>query len=127
MAPVGPAGPAASGASAAIAEARRQLGKPYQWAGGGPGSFDCSGLTAWAWRAGGVSLGHSTYAQWDETRHVSLGDIQPGDLIFYGSDLHHVTMYTGGGMMIEAPFTGADVREVAVRYDGIAGIGRVGA
>jgi cell wall-associated NlpC family hydrolase len=80
----------------------------------------------WAWRAGGVSLSHSTYAQWDETTHIPISQMQPGDLIFYGSDLHHVAMYTGGGMMIEAPHTGANVREVAVRYDGIQGIGRVG-
>src|SRR5436305_1139969 len=60
------------GASAAIAEAQRQIGKPYEWGAAGPGSFDCSGLTMWAWRAGGVSLPHYTKAQYDATTHVSL-------------------------------------------------------
>src|SRR4051812_19964773 len=122
----GPAPASAPGAASAIAEARRHIGQPYRWGGAGPDSYDCSGLTMVAWRAGGVVLDHSTYAQWDETTHVSLGDIQPGDLIFYGRDLHHVALYSGGGMMIEAPYTGADVREIAVRYNGISGIGRPG-
>jgi cell wall-associated NlpC family hydrolase len=120
-----PLPPPGKGADAAIAEARRQLGKPYKWGGAGPDRFDCSGLTMWAWRAGGVSLSHSTYAQWDETTHIPISQMQPGDLIFFGSDLHHMAMYTGGGMMIEAPHSGANVREVAVRYGDLYGVGRV--
>jgi cell wall-associated NlpC family hydrolase len=102
------------GADAAIAEARRQLGKPYEWGAAGPGSFDCSGLTMWAWRAGGVSLPHYTMDQYNATTHVPLSDIQPGDLIFFGSDFHHVGLYVGGGQMIEAPHSGADVRYASI-------------
>jgi cell wall-associated NlpC family hydrolase len=103
-----------NGAAAAIAEAQRQLGKPYQWGAAGPNSFDCSGLTMWAWRAAGVSLPHYTVAQYNATTHVSLGAIQPGDLLFYGSDMHHVGLYVGNGQMIEAPHSGTNVRYASI-------------
>lgn len=120
-APSGPPPPVGHGASAAIAEAQRQIGKPYQWGAAGPDSFDCSGLTMWAWRAGGVSLPHYTKAQYDATTHVSLSDLQPGDLVFFGSDFHHMGLYVGNGQMIEAPHTGAYVRYASIyRSDLIA-------
>jgi cell wall-associated NlpC family hydrolase len=102
------------GASAAIAEAQRQIGKPYSWGAAGPDSFDCSGLTMWAWRAGGVSLPHYTKAQYDATTHVALSELQPGDLVFFGSDFHHEGLYVGGGQMIEAPHSGANVRYASI-------------
>src|SRR4051812_28534953 len=112
---------AGHGASAAIAEAQRQIGKPYHWGAAGPSSFDCSGLTMWAWRAGGVSLPHYTKAQYDATTHVPLSQLQPGDLVFFGSDFHHEGLYVGGGQMIEAPHTGANVRYASIyRSDLIA-------
>jgi peptidoglycan DL-endopeptidase CwlO len=116
-APAAPAGPAPSakgGAGAAIAEAQRQLGKPYAWGAAGPNAFDCSGLTAWAWRAGGVSLPHFSGAQYSSTTHISMSAIQPGDLIFYESPDQHVALYVGGGQIIHAPHAG-DV----VRYDSL--------
>jgi len=103
-----------SGAAAAIAFARAQIGKPYLWGGAGPDAFDCSGLTMRAWEAGGVSLPHYARAQYANTAHVAIADLQPGDLVFYGSDLHHVGLYVGGGQMIDAPTTGE-----FVRYDNI--------
>jgi peptidoglycan DL-endopeptidase CwlO len=118
--------PVGRGAAAAVAEARRQIGKPYVWAAAGPDSFDCSGLTQWAWRAGGVRLSHSTYAQWDETPHIPVSALQPGDLVFFGDDLHHVAIYSGGGMMIEAPYTGTTVRETVLRTKDLAGASRPG-
>jgi len=118
--------PVGRGAAAAVAEARRQIGKPYVWAAAGPDSFDCSGLTQWAWRAGGVALSHSTYMQWDETTHIPVSALQPGDLVFYGADLHHVAIYSGGGMMIEAPYTGTTVRVTALRTSDLAGASRPG-
>jgi cell wall-associated NlpC family hydrolase len=121
--PLGPAPPVGHGASAAVATARAQIGKPYVYGAAGPDSFDCSGLTMYAWQAGGVSLSHSSQAQYNETTHVSAADIQPGDLLFYYSDIHHVAMYSGGGMMIEAAHTGTNVHEVPMR-DGYVGIGR---
>ena len=95
-----------------MAAAQSQLGVPYQWGAESPGvAFDCSGLTEWAWGQAGVQLDHYTGAQYDETAHVSLADIQPGDLLFYGVNAsEHVAMYIGGGMMVDAPYTGAFVR-----------------
>jgi cell wall-associated NlpC family hydrolase len=98
------------GASTAIAYARAQIGKPYQWGAAGPDTFDCSGLTMRAWGAAGVSLPHYTRAQYAGTAHVAIANLQPGDLVFFGSDLHHVGLYIGGGQMIEAPSTGEFVR-----------------
>ncbi|MEA2484385.1 MAG: peptidoglycan DL-endopeptidase CwlO, partial [Thermoleophilaceae bacterium] len=103
-------GPASGRAGAAVAEAYNKLGSPYEWGAEGPSRFDCSGLTMWAWARGGVSLPHSSQAQYDELPHVSQADIQPGDLTFYGSPIHHVGLYIGGGQMINAPHTGDVVR-----------------
>ena len=114
--PSGPAPVANGGAGAAIAEAQRQLGKPYSWGGGGPGSFDCSGLTAWAWRAGGVSLPHFSGAQYSSTTHIPMSAIQPGDLIFYESPSQHVALYVGGGQIIHAPSAGSVVRYDSLYY-----------
>jgi len=105
------------GASAAIAYARQQIGKPYQYAGTGPGSFDCSGLTMMAWAAGGVSMSHGSQAQYLAFPKVPISQLQPGDLVFFGSSgpsNHHVGLYIGGGTMIEAPHSGAYVRYTTI-------------
>ena len=120
-----PAPPQGKGAAHAVAVARAQIGKPYRWAGSGPDSFDCSGLTMYAWRAAGVSLPHSTYAQWAATPHISRSDLQPGDLVYF-SGLNHMAIYSGGGMMIEAPHTGLNVREVPLRTSDFYGASRPG-
>jgi cell wall-associated NlpC family hydrolase len=99
-------GPASGRAKIAVAEAYRQLGKPYRWGAAGPDSFDCSGLTMWAWGHAGVSLPHSSRGQYGYGRHVSRSDLQPGDLVFFGSPIHHVGIYVGGGRYIAAPHTG---------------------
>ncbi len=116
-------------AGAAVAEAKKQLGKPYKWAGSGPESFDCSGLTSWAWRVGaGRSLPHSSRAQYSATSRVAMGDIAPGDLLFYGSSvgsIHHVGIYSGGGYMVDAPETGRNVQYVPAFRKDLVGIGRI--
>ena len=92
---------------------RAQIGKPYRYAGAGPDSFDCSGLTMMAWRQGGVSMTHGSQAQWASFPKVPIPNLQPGDLVFFGSSgpsNHHVGLYIGGGTMIEAPHTGTFVR-----------------
>ena len=70
-----------------------------------------------AWRQAGVYLSHYTGAQWAETARVAVSDLRPGDLVFFGSSgetSHHMGLYIGGGRMIEAPYTGATVREASI-------------
>ena len=122
----GPAPPAASGADAAVAFARRQVGKSYQWGGDGPDAYDCSGLTMMSWRAGGVSLPHSSSAQYSATTRVAISEIEPGDLLFYGSPIHHVGIYVGGGQMVEAPHEGVPVRYASIYRSDLVGVGRPG-
>lgn len=86
--------------------ARRYLGRPYQWAASGPSSFDCSGFTMFVYAQVGVSLPHSSRAQISAGERVSRANLQPGDLVFFGSPIHHVGIYVGDGMMIHSPHTG---------------------
>src|SRR6266496_1520300 len=116
---------ASGGAAKAVAYAKAQVGKPYSYGGTGPGSFDCSGLTMMAWAQAGVSLPHSSSAQYSATRRVSAGELQPGDLIFYYSPISHVAIYVGGGMQVAATHTGDYVRLQAL-HTGITGYGRPG-
>ena len=114
------------GAQAAVDAALSQLGKPYVWAAAGPDSYDCSGLTMWAWARAGVSLPHNSGMQYAATPRVDRSDWQPGDLLFFGSPIHHVGMYIGNNQMVEAPYTGAQVRiNSAIRSDYV-GAGRPG-
>jgi peptidoglycan DL-endopeptidase CwlO len=103
--------PAASGkVGGALAWAYAQLGKPYHYGGAGPRSFDCSGLTMRAFAAAGISLPHSAAAQQHAGRRVPLAQLQPGDLVFWGSPAYHVGIYVGAGRIIDAPHTGTDVQ-----------------
>jgi len=116
----------AGGASTAIAWAQREIGKPYVWAAAGPDSFDCSGLMMFVWGKAGVSLPHSAQGQYDVTTHVSVSQLQPGDLVFYDSPvIGHVGIYVGGGQMIVADHTGTDIRYASIYRSGIIGGGRV--
>lgn len=117
--------PVSGGAAKAVAYAKAQVGKPYSFGGSGPGSFDCSGLTMMAWAQAGVSLPHSSSAQYGATRRISSGDLQPGDLIFYYSPISHVAIFVGGGMQVAATHTGDFVRLQAL-HSGITGYGRPG-
>jgi cell wall-associated NlpC family hydrolase len=117
-------GPATGSAAAAVKYAYAQLGKPYVWGGAGPNSFDCSGLTMMSWNAAGVSLPHNAAMQQSDVPSVSLSALQPGDLIFFGSPAFHVGIYIGGGNMIQAPHTGADVEITPVSYMSPSGAGR---
>lgn len=98
-----------SDANAAIAYARAQIGKWYQWGATGPNTFDCSGLTMRAAQAGGVKIGRVTAQQIFNGVEVKKADLQPGDLVF--PEPTHVQLYSGNGFIIEAPQTGERVRE----------------
>ena len=113
--PVAASGPVVASSDAAqtaIDVAMAQRGKPYVWAASGPGSFDCSGLTAYAYKAAGISLPHSSALQSRMGQAVSRAALQPGDLVFFYSPVSHVGIYIGNGQMVHAPTSG-DVVKVA--------------
>ncbi|KJY39129.1 MULTISPECIES: C40 family peptidase [unclassified Streptomyces] len=109
-----PAAPAANGsrAAAAIAAAESKLGAPYVYGATGPNSFDCSGLTGWAYAQAGVSLPRTSQEQANAGTRIGsdISQAQPGDLVIFYGDRHHVGIYVGGGQVIHAPKPGASVR-----------------
>jgi cell wall-associated NlpC family hydrolase len=106
-----PSGVDASGRAAiAVHYAMAQVGKAYVYGAAGPSAFDCSGLMMRAWGQAGISLPHSSSAQYGVGRHVSSNELQPGDLVFYYSPISHVAMYIGNGLIVEAANPGAGVR-----------------
>jgi cell wall-associated NlpC family hydrolase len=105
-----------------------QLGDSYSWGAAGPSRFDCSGLTMYAWGKAGVSLSHSSAAQFGEGRRVSRANLMPGDLVFFGtSSIHHVGMYIGNGKMVHAPNPSKPVQVNDIDYmSGYSGAVRPG-
>jgi cell wall-associated NlpC family hydrolase len=125
----------AQGASAAQGNeaadwALSQLGKPYQWGAAGPNTYDCSGLTMMAWAHAGVQLQHWTGFQWPSGPHIPISQLRRGDLVFYATDtsapatIHHVGIYIGNGQMVDAPYTGVDVRIDSIFWPGLIGATR---
>jgi cell wall-associated NlpC family hydrolase len=120
----------ADGAAAqtAVDTAMAQRGKPYVWAAGGPRSFDCSGLTQYAFKAAGIDLPHSSRMQSQMGSAVSRGDLRPGDLVFFYSPVSHVGIYIGDGQMVHAPTSGDVVKVAPVdALGGYAGARRIAA
>jgi cell wall-associated NlpC family hydrolase len=139
----GGSAPAVRGGSAAVQRvidrAMSQLGVQYVWGGGngrGPSTgipdafgspldrvgFDCSGLMLYAFNGVGVSLPRVSRNQYDAGRKVPVSEIRPGDMVFYrngDAPIHHVAMYIGNGRVVEAPYTGADVRVAPLRTRGL--------
>lgn len=95
--------------STAASYALAQVGKSYVFGAAGPDAFDCSGLTMSAWASAGVGLPHSAAAQYSSTPRVDSSSLIPGDLVFFYSDLHHVGIYVGNGMMVHAANPGDGV------------------
>ena len=118
--------PASGRAAIAVRAAYTRLGMPYVWGAGGPTAFDCSGLTSWAWAQAGVYLPHSSAAQFNSGPRVAQSALQPGDLVFFYSPIHHVGIYVGGGNMIDAPHTGTVVAVRPVFWANYVGAVRPG-
>ena len=94
----------------AVAYAKAQVGKAYVYGAAGPDAFDCSGLTMAAWSEAGVSLPHSSSAQYSSGPQISESELQPGDLVFYYSPISHVGMYIGNGQIVNALNPGSGVQ-----------------
>ncbi|MCJ7691706.1 MAG: NlpC/P60 family protein [Clostridiaceae bacterium] len=104
-------GAASISSNAIVAYASNFLGTHYVWGANGPSSFDCSGFTVYVFRHFGVSLTRTTYTQIKQGSYVSRGDLEPGDLIFFGTGTpHHVGIYVGNNSYIHAPHTGDVVK-----------------
>ena len=101
--------PASGRAAAAVAYAMAQVGDAYVYGAMGENAFDCSGLTMRAWAQAGVSLPHSSSAQFGSGPRVPASDLQPGDLVFYYSPISHVGIYIGNGMIVHAANPGTGV------------------
>lgn len=121
----GPVAAPTSRAAAAVAYAYQKLGSPYVWGATGPHAFDCSGLVQAAYRAAGISLPRTTYAQIGAGRRVPRAELRPGDLVFFYSGISHVGIYVGKGQMIHAPNPSAPVRLAPVDQMPFAGATRV--
>jgi hypothetical protein len=105
----------------AVAFAKAQLGKWYQYGATGPNTYDCSGLTLRAYGSVGVTLPRTSQEQYKRGVTVSRPDLQPGDLTFYrgiGTSPGHVAIYIGNGQIVEALTTGTQVRIDSLDYPG---------
>ena len=123
----GPVPEVSGSAGIAVQAAFSQIGVPYIAFMAAPGvGFDCSGLTQWVWGRAGVSLPHQSGRQFASTPSVPRDQVQPGDLIYYHTPIHHVGIYVGDGQMIDAPAPGKNVRLATVNWDKVVGITRPG-
>ncbi|HEX6393943.1 MAG TPA: C40 family peptidase [Acidimicrobiales bacterium] len=124
--PASPLPPPVSTTPIALAWVFSELGKQYVWGATGPDTFDCSGLTQFVWHQAGVDIPRVAADQDNWTVPVPLSQLLPGDLVFFGkSDIHHVGIYIGSGLMINAPHTGDVVRVSSIWWSDLAGFGRV--
>jgi cell wall-associated NlpC family hydrolase len=112
-------------AGIAVQTALAQVGDMYGTGASGPDSFDCSGLTMYAYAAAGVTLPHSSRAQSNVGVPVSRSELQPGDLVFFYTPISHVGLYIGNGQMVHASVTGKPVAVTSVDKGGYVGAARV--
>ncbi|WP_327121903.1 NlpC/P60 family protein [Streptomyces sp. NBC_01341] len=109
--------PASALGAAALAAADTRVGKPYVRTATGPDSFDCSGLTMWAYAQAGANITRTTYTQINEGTRIARSQLKPGDLVFF-NNTSHVGLYAGGNSVLHAPYPGA-----YVRYESMSTIG----
>jgi peptidoglycan DL-endopeptidase CwlO len=109
----------------ALKWALTRVGDPYVWGAAGPSSFDCSGLVMWAYAQVGISLLHYTGDQWNEGEHISRDQLEPGDLVFFFSDISHVGLYVGDGLMVDAPTFGIPVHVEPIYWSSFVGAVRI--
>jgi cell wall-associated NlpC family hydrolase len=123
-------GKASAAARRAVQVALAQMGAPYQWGAEGPSEFDCSGLTSFAYAKAGVTIprvSRAQFAAYAGSRFVDRMQLVAGDLVFFADNprdpgsIHHVGMYVGRGLMVEAPYTGAVVRTSSIWRSSYAG------
>ncbi|MER7668876.1 NlpC/P60 family protein [Kitasatospora sp. NPDC096128] len=119
--------PGSSHGAAALAAAATKIGSPYVWGATGPGSFDCSGLMVWAFNQAGVSLPRTSQEQAGAGTRIGsdISQAQPGDMLIFYGDAHHVGIYAGNGQVLHAPKPGASVRYEAVSNMPLSSIVRV--
>ncbi|MER6240194.1 NlpC/P60 family protein [Streptomyces clavifer] len=101
--------PASALGAAALQAADTRVGKPYVRTATGPDSFDCSGLTQWAYAQAGADITRTTFTQINEGTRIQRGQLKPGDLVFF-SNTSHVGLYAGNNTVLHAPYPGAFVR-----------------
>ena len=123
-------GRASAAARKAVQVALAQMGAPYRWGAEGQSEFDCSGLTSFAYARAGVTIprvSRAQFAAYAGVRPVDRMQLVAGDLVFFAdsprdpSTIHHVGMYVGRGLMVEAPYTGAVVRTSSIWRSSYAG------
>jgi cell wall-associated NlpC family hydrolase len=107
-----------SAAQTAVDTARAQVGKPYRYGAAGPDSYDCSGLTQYAYRSAGIELPHSSRSQSQMGTSVDRANLQPGDLVFFYQPVSHVGIYVGDGQMVDAGTEDTGVVQRSVDMDG---------
>lgn len=112
---VASAAPTSTGQKIADAAMSKQ-GAPYVWGATGPSSFDCSGLTSWAYKQVGKSIPRTSGAQASGGTPVSLNALQPGDIISYYSGASHVAIYIGDGKIVHAVNEGTPVQVNDINY-----------
>ncbi|MGE5626735.1 MAG: NlpC/P60 family protein [Solirubrobacterales bacterium] len=118
-------GAAAVSSNSIVAYAYNFMGRPYQWGGNGPNSFDCSGFTTYVYAHFGISLPRTSQEQQWTGSAVSYNNLQPGDLVFFGSPAHHVGIYVGDGCYIHAPRTGDVIKISPLNRTDYSGARRV--
>ncbi|WLQ42513.1 NlpC/P60 family protein [Streptomyces laculatispora] len=116
---LGKEAPASARGAAALQAASSRIGMPYQARATGPGAFDCSGLTQWAYHQAGVEITRTTYTQINQGTRIAQSQLKPGDLVFFNGNTH-VGLYAGGGNVLHAPYPGA-----FVRYESMSTIGSI--